>query len=554
MFLLLFFHLNTFAQQNKGVRIEFLADQDSFPDCRTLFYANGQYTLPNLELIKTDIPNTIPINPSKLAWDSLLIFHSFSLEAKKLGSLQFDEVQVIPYTYNEVRELILASKDSSNCDWLIRDEDYLRKTFGIVYDAESLSVSEPVQTQEPIITNGILDGVYIDERQFVRVEPLDLSRISIDYYYRSFRLGNQQIQPKIDSLLRPFYFSNYEVTNKQYRQFVNWVADSIELHMAYFNLSGKDALLLLDCSNKERKSLDTIQKQEYLLRFGLTRKHQKKISEENWVKSTMELFYPQPQRYYKRREKDTRVFIYQQSRMKSVSVYPDTSGFYNIEFGIGNAGVYFGNMTWHPAYRNYPVTNVSREQIMAYCHWRQRRINEVMKSEGYKITVRPPTITEYEFATKTSLGPAGYYSALDQGNDKFITNNRIKTGFEYSFYKSVLYNPLIRYKERKEWHVPDLNYKQWYLANKSESPVKFLNGNVSEFVLDEITPEAWEHYRINQVYPETQANFVLGSNYKTDVKTISDDQYNAIFYKSILENGKSSPLIGFRVIYFIEKL
>lgn len=126
--------MNAFAQQDERIRIEFIADQDSFPDCRTLFYANGNYTVSNKKLPEIDIPNTIPVNPTELSWDSSMAFHSFSSEAKKLGSLDFDEVQVIPYSYDEVRELIHASKDSAQCYRLINDEDYLRTTFGIVHD------------------------------------------------------------------------------------------------------------------------------------------------------------------------------------------------------------------------------------------------------------------------------------------------------------------------------------------------------------------------------------------------------------------------------------
>lgn len=563
LFLAVFLQMNAFAQQGEHIRIDFLADHDSFPDCRTLFYANTNYVLPNQELLEIDIPNTTLVNPSNLLNDSVMILRSFSLEAKKLGSVKFDEIQIHTYSREEVRELILTSADSADCDWRIHDMDYLWANLGIIYDAkpnariQKSTEERTIQKDSPltpmIVQSGIIDGVYIDEREFIRIQQLDSMRIPTGYYYRSFRLGSRMIQPKLDSLFRPFYFSNYEVTNGEYREFIKWVTDSIKLQMAYHKLMSRDASWLLDCSKRERKALDLSKSVGNLNKFGLSFRNRKKISDMKWFEATEEMYYPQPERFYRRKELNERKLIYRKSESEMIAIYPDTLAFNSDQLGEGMAFV--GRLTWHPYFTNYPVTNVSKEQIMAYCHWKQRQLNEELESEGYKVTVRPPTITEYEFALKRSLGPQGYGLAIDQKNNHFVHFNRPPAlENEALFYTSVDYDPTNPPKSK--WprsYEFMLDYKRWHQANQSESPIKFLNGNVSEFVMNEVTPEEFKHYRMDQPYPETSAHFVLGSNYLTDVKTLGDDQYNSIFYKSVLENGKSSPLIGFRLAYFVEK-
>ena len=564
LFLAVFLQMNAFAQQGEHIRIEFLADHDSFPDCRTLFYANTNYVLPNQEFLEINIPNMILVNPSNLLNDSVMILRSFSSEAKKLGSVKFDEIQIHTYSREEVRGLIITSADSADCDWRIHDMDYLWTNFGIIYDAkpntriQKNTEEQTVQEESPftpmIGQSGIIDGVYLDERELIRIQQLDSMRIPIDYYYRSFRLGSRMIQPKLDSLFQPFYFSNYEVTNGEYREFIKWVTDSIKLRMAYRNLTSRDASLLLDCSKRERKVLDLSRSTENLKQFGLNLRNRKKISDMKWFEATKEMYYPQPERFYRRKELNEHKLIYRKSESEMIAIYPDTLGFCSDQLGEGMA--FIGRLTWHPYYTNYPVTNISKEQIMAYCHWRQRQLNEELKSDGYKVMVRPPTITEYEFALKQSLGPRGYSLAIDQKNDHFIRFNRSPAlENEALFYTSVDYDPAN--PPKSNWPTSYefmLNYKRWYQANQSESLVKFLNGNVSEFAMDEVTLEKFKHYRIDQSHPEANAHFVLGSNYLTDVKTLGDDQYNAIFYKSVLENGKSSPLVGFRLVYFVERI
>lgn len=556
-FLVLIIQLNAFAQKEEQiVRIQFIEDNDTFPDCKTLYFGNGRTKVVKQELPELDLPNTIPVNPLDLTFNNRLNFHSYAIEIKQFGSIEMDANQIVPYSRQDVIDLILATADSSQSKWLMHDEKYLWDHFKILHDAKpvpklivpdtgTVVISGPVNA-----TYKILTGVFVNEQGFIRIEPMQYKFIPEEYRSRFDSVPLDK--STLDSLLKPFYFSNYEVTNGEYRDFINWVRDSIELRIAYQNLMDQDAALLLNCSKQERKELDISKRVENLRKFGLNQKNKKKVDERKWLEVTESMFKKRPTRYYTRRELNTQLLIYRQSEIEEISIYPDTIGFLIDE--LNNYGDFLGNLSWHPAYANYPVVNLNSEQIMAFCHWKQRQMNEEYASEGYSITIRPPTITEYEFALKSAIEMPAIYTAIDQSNDYFITSTRTHYSAEFSFYQAVDYNLYNLPKSKKgklSGHPPSLHYKQWYRSNQSDSPVKFLNGNVSEFVLDEVTRTKWQHYNITSPFPTTNANFVLGSNYVTDVKTYTDDQYNAIFYKSALENGKSSPLVGFRLVYLV---
>lgn len=548
--------LPTISFGQKNVYVEFTSDSDTFPDCNTSFIANGIYSIAEQLLPDFDLPNTMRVEPSTLVVDSLLRFHSFGTRAAELGIIEQDAFELIPLSSEEVDSIFYASEEfqwSSNR----YDPAFLVREFGIVMSEVPIIQSKPelktdssdIGLGSNVLISGIIDGVYIREINYSRYAQFCPTSEAESDRQKNNELRKNALQPQLDSLLRPFYFSNYEVTNRQYRQFMDWVKDSIELRIAYEHLSAQHALLLVDCTEKTRKQLDSLNRKENLEKYGLSRRNQQKISTEEWLSATKSFYYPQPERFYKRREVDSRLLRYEMSDT-SIAIYPDSTGFLNIQ--LGWAGAELSSFSWHPAYDDYPIVNLNYQQIMAYCHWKQRQLNEKYASEGYRITVRPPSILEYEFATKTTLGPAGYLSTIDQSNDSFITHEREVDGMGQLFYSSVLYDPTQPSKKKTD-HEPSLAYKQWYQANQSESTVKFLNGNVSEMVIDDVTQEKCAYYGIESTVNDA-ANFVLGSNYLTDVKTIGDDQYNAIFYKTIQKKSEASPFVGFRLVYLLEKI
>lgn len=77
---------------------------------------------------------------------------------------------------------------------------------------------------------------------------------------------------------------------------------------------------------------------------------------------------------------------------------------------------------------------------------------------------------------------------------------------------------------------------------------------VSEMVSDEITEKSLNHYGIKTNLPLDNVIYSIGSNYKTTVKSIGDDQYNSVFYKEIMHKNIGNPTSGFRLVYSVIKL
>ena len=66
-------------------------------------------------------------------------------------------------------------------------------------------------------------GYFMNSMRFF----IDSSHISLNQNALLLELDTNFRIKKKNELLQPFYFSKYEVTNKEYREFVNWVRDSI---------------------------------------------------------------------------------------------------------------------------------------------------------------------------------------------------------------------------------------------------------------------------------------------------------------------------------------
>lgn len=551
-----------FSQQSERLKIDFIGSNDSFPDCKTLYHANGLYTKPTFELPALDLPNITAIRPSILTFNQYLNIRSQATMALKYGSIEMDRQQIVPISPEEIKALIHTTPDSSRAEWLIRDEHYLLEHFQILHDAKpsderviiTRDTTEIVQgpPQFPAsITAGIIDGYFIREEGFIRIENFHYDLTPVEFRQESKRV-HQLIQPQLDSLLQPFYLSNYELTIGEYQEFIKWVSDSVELHMAYRNLPYSEAKLLLNCPKSTLKNLDSTRRDQQAIQYGLIATRKKKIDGEKWAKATSDFYLPRPERFYKRPERDAAKLIYRQNERVSVSIYPDTTGFLREE--IGMTGEFLSRMSWHPAYRNYPIVNLSKEQILAYCHWKQRELNKQFKEEGVAITVRPPYLREYEFAVKLGMEESYYFCAVIPPNSYFTEFKRKNKWNAFPFYQSVNYNPLNVNQKKVNSHPPSLNYQLWYQANEMpSSPFKFLNGNVSEFVLDIIDQPTWDYFQMGESQPKEPANYVVGTNYYQDAKTVGDDQFNAALYKSFLVEGESSPYVGVRLVYEVKK-
>ena len=203
-----------------------------------------------------------------------------------------------------------------------------------------------------------------------------------------------------------FYMDNTEITNNEYRQFTDWVRDSLA-----HRLIGGDHL---------------IDEGEYGEHINW-RKRIKWDDEQN-VETLTELFLPESERYYKRKQIDTRKLIYEYywidlqaaaqraNRQQGLTdrsvfikkevlpIYPDTLCWihdYTYSFNDPITKAYY----WHPAYDDYPVVGVSWKQAQAFCVWRTQLLTSYLDESG-ETTVqdfRLPTESEWEYASRGGL-------------------------------------------------------------------------------------------------------------------------------------------------------
>ncbi len=208
-----------------------------------------------------------------------------------------------------------------------------------------------------------------------------------------------------------FYMDNTEITNNEYRQFVYWVRDSLA-----HRLIGGDHL---------------IEEGEYGERINWRMKI--KWDDEENEETLAELFLPETERFYRRKEIDTRKlnFEYYWIDLKTaaqrdsreqgmtdrsvfikkdvINVYPDTLAWihdYAYSYHDPMTQMYF----WHPAYDDYPVVGVSWKQARAFCIWRTQLMNSYLAENGNSFVqdFRLPTESEWEYAARGGLENSPY--------------------------------------------------------------------------------------------------------------------------------------------------
>ncbi len=182
-------------------------------------------------------------------------------------------------------------------------------------------------------------------------------------------------QPKRYSLAS-FYLSKKEVTNAEYRKFVDWVIDSIALTM----LAKKDPRFYADTMRKT-------------LNWSL-RREARDTSQMSSLYPLYFLHTPQRDSSIKGYQIDPSYVLYRtevanSEKGKMISIYPDTlSWIRDIPFSYNNDPLskrYFS----HAAFNDYPVVGVSWEQANAYCDWLSQRMG---------MSCRLPNLLEFLYA------------------------------------------------------------------------------------------------------------------------------------------------------------
>jgi formylglycine-generating enzyme len=225
-------------------------------------------------------------------------------------------------------------------------------------------------------------------------------------------------RPKAISI-QGFFMDDTEITNNEYRQFVEWVRDSIGHSLMDHFTETTEGSQIIDWEQE--------------LDFGPE-------------SETESMFYKTNERYAGRREMDTRKFIFKSEwydwkaaasnfywkntekndrlsyiKKEEVPIYPDTMVWIR-DFSYSYNEPMTRNYFWHPAFDDYPVVGISWQQANAFCYWRTKFWNTFrgIKGEVNSEDFRLPTEHEWEYAARGGhdLAPypwGGYYTRNAKG-------------------------------------------------------------------------------------------------------------------------------------------
>lgn len=143
------------------------------------------------------------------------------------------------------------------------------------------------------------------------------------------------------------------ITNKEYRQFVYWVRDSI----AYKLLGEQSEKYLI---SEDKNGIDI-----YPPLINWKTKIYWNGEFEREVLWRMHL--PEHERFNRKKELDTRILIYNDTK-----IYPDTTCWIDTSIAITsyinlNLVKYYN---WHPIFNDYPVQGITKEQINLFLKWK----------------------------------------------------------------------------------------------------------------------------------------------------------------------------------------
>lgn len=327
--------------------------------------------------------------------------------------------------------------------------------------------------------------------------------------------------------VRSFYMDETEITNSEYRQFVEWVKDStMRVRLAILadmngikpgDDKGKKGGSIGDFAfnNADPEKMTAYDKYMYDNYYSIGtaddpyagRKLNKKVKlikdpklypDEYYVEVMDSMYLPIEASYNGLRTVDVDKLKFRYSWMdiqaaakakvgkrkdfiktEEVKVYPDTTVWIK-DFAYSYNEPMHNDYFWHKAYGDYPVVGVQWTQAKAFCAWRTLNKNTYIKSKkkGHDLinSFRLPTEAEWEYSARGGLESATYpwggpYTKNDRGC--FLANFKPSRG-DYAADQAL-------YTVEAKSYEPN-GYNLYNMA-----------GNVSEWTDSSYDPNAYEY-------------------------------------------------------------
>lgn len=197
-----------------------------------------------------------------------------------------------------------------------------------------------------------------------------------------------------------FYMDDTEITNNEYRQFVEYVVDSLAREILGDPYRAENEFGTIQNNYEEVIAWEEVDIQDQL----------------------EELMVPESERYYGVKGIDSRKLWYEYQwvdlrgasnalpdadrkqflKKERVRIYPDTLVWvrdFTYSFNEPMTQMYY----WHPKYDDYPVVGINWHQAKAFCKWRSGYLNDYYVTQAQEPMVTPfrlPTEYEWEYASR----------------------------------------------------------------------------------------------------------------------------------------------------------
>jgi formylglycine-generating enzyme len=209
-----------------------------------------------------------------------------------------------------------------------------------------------------------------------------------------------------------FWMDATEITNNEYRQFVNWVRDSIAATLMQYGkeVDGKFQIDWKKTATIKWGDKATTEKIDQLILTPDNRIFGKKEIDPSKFVYHSETFDLKEAAKKSNEGKLRSQFIIK----KDIKIYPDTLVWvrdFSYSYNEPMTKRYFS----HPAFGNYPVVGVNWNQATAFCEWRTIFLNSYLDktNKANESPFRLPTEAEWEYAARggrsQSMFPWGNY-------------------------------------------------------------------------------------------------------------------------------------------------
>jgi len=414
--------------------------------------------------------------------------------------------------------------------------------------------------------NGELTGVKNRNKWF---EPEPYGMVKIPGGSLTVGPNDQDIASTMDAQSKTisvdgFWMDETEITNNEYREFIEWVIDSLTRRWLG---DTDDQFLIL-----EDQFLEPIDPPFINWKTKINKKDDEviRVINEN-------LYLPENERFFRRKEIDTRKLKYDYSWIdlrqaakktnrynyetnqyegqvfnnegdtinisdrssfimnESVNIYPDTLCWiadFTYSYNDPWTNLYF----WHPGFDDYPVVGITWEQAKSFTIWRTEKHNNYLlsqKSGAYVHNYRLPTEYEWEYAARGGLKLSQYpwggpYTRNRKGD--FLANFKPMRG-NYMEDGSIIPSEVGSY-EPNNYGLYDMagNVAEWTISAYDESSYSFTH---------DLNPN-YEYNALPDDPPVMKRKVIRGGSWK-DIS-----YFNRTSTRSYEYQDSSKSFIGFR--------